>query len=164
MKTYQTSSSLETKKLGAKIAKEILNGKLGNTARVIALVGNLGAGKTTFTQGFMRGLGVRGKVTSPTFVIVKRYALRKPLPLLEGELEGERFSHVYHADLYRINNAKHLASLEFKKILKDPANIVLVEWADRTRRIFPKETVWVRFECGEKGNERILTISSRTLL
>ena len=154
MKIYKTFSSRETKKLGESIARDLVLSKpkgLSHSnpergATVVALVGDLGSGKTTFAQGFLRGLGVRGKITSPTFVILKRYALR-----------ALRFAHVHHADLYRLN-AKQLAPLGFKELLKDPRSIVLVEWADRTKKIFPKDTVWIRFEHGEKESKRIIKI------
>ena len=70
---YLTNSFTQTKKLGEKLAKEILNFPLKKKAVALALIGDLGGGKTTFLQGFARGLGVKGKILSPTFVIMKKF-------------------------------------------------------------------------------------------
>ena len=75
-KEYITKSSAETKKIGEKTAEEILKRKLQKTAFVIGLKGELGGGKTTFLQGFAKGLMIKEKILSPTFVIIKRYKLK----------------------------------------------------------------------------------------
>lgn len=115
--------------------------------RVFALVGDLGVGKTTFVQAFLRELGVRGRVISPTFLLIKRYEVDK--------------KNIYHIDAYRIQNEKELIVLGLKDILKDKNNIVLIEWADKIRRLVPKNAVWVYFEHGDKKKERIIKIENR---
>lgn len=133
------------KKLVLSQSKEISRSKLGKEAKVVALSGGLGSGKTTFAQGFLRGLGVRGRITSPTFVIVKRYALR-----------AVRFGHAHHADFYRLRSISHLKPLEFKKILADPRNIVLIEWPEKVKGAIPKNTIRILFKYGKKENERVV--------
>jgi tRNA threonylcarbamoyladenosine biosynthesis protein TsaE len=117
-------------------------------AVVLALKGDLGSGKTTFTQGFLRGLGIRGKAQSPTFVIFKRFALRD-LP----------FTNVYHFDCYRIKKADELKILGIKEILENPKNIVLIEWPERIKNILPKNIRKIEFKHGKKENERLIKIA-----
>lgn len=157
MRTYRTLSSAETKSLGADTAKDLLAKASGRTAAprsgaaVITLHGDLGAGKTTFTQGFLRALGVRGRVTSPTFVLMKR-------SYLPGAGKAG-FTNVYHIDAYRFRAAREAAALDLKKIFKDPGAIVLVEWPERLKGLLPRRTVAVRFAHGGKENERVIKVS-----
>jgi len=138
-KEYLTTSPAQTKKLGERLAKEVLKKKLEKTAFVIGLTGELGGGKTTFLQGFAKGLGIKEKILSPTFVIMKK------------------FNNFYHIDCYRIKKTKELLDLGFKGIIKNPKNIVVIEWADRVKKIMPKSALWIGFEfINEK--ERKITI------
>jgi tRNA threonylcarbamoyladenosine biosynthesis protein TsaE len=117
-------------------------------ATVVSLVGDLGAGKTTFIQGLLAGLGARTGGASPTFVLMRRTPLKKG-----------RFSDVFHLDVYRLDGPRDLAPLEFKKITRDPRHLVLVEWADKIRRALPRDRVEIRFAHGSKKNERRITIT-----
>jgi len=119
---------------------------------VFALQGELGAGKTTFVQGFLRGLGIKRRSASPTFIIFRRFRIgRKSLVV-----SRQSFRNVYHVDAYRIKKPRELLALGFKEILSDPQNIVLIEWAENIKRILPKETTWLRFAHGKKQNERTI--------
>lgn len=150
-----SKSKTQTQKLAIRLAKKLLNAKrLTLHAKVIALHGDLGAGKTTFVQGFMRALGVRQHVTSPTFLIIRKYNLFNRLTLTAKR------SSVYHLDLYRIHQSKELLDLGFKEIIKNPQNIVLIEWPERVKRLLPKDTIWINFEHGKKENERIIEVVS----
>lgn len=123
-----TQSPVETQKL-AKILAQIISGSSTSRIRIIGLEGDLGSGKTTFIQGFARGLGVKEKILSPTFVLIKK------------------FGHFYHIDCYRLNKPKELLDLGFKKILSDPKNIIIIEWADKVRKILPKKNyLRIRFK------------------
>jgi len=147
MKYYLSSSPRATKRFSGELARKILKGgarrKKRRGALVIALSGDLGTGKTTFIQGFLRGLGVKKNSTSPTFIIFRRFALKFP-----------RFARLYHFDAYRIKKPRELLALGFKGILSDSKNIVVVEWADKVKRILPKNALKLRFEHGQKENER----------
>ena len=113
-------------------------------ARVYALVGNLGAGKTTFAQFFLRALGVKGPITSPTFVIIKKYILRpNPLPLIPNP-----YIYAYHIDCYRLHDPQELLVLGFADILADPHALVLIEWADKVRDLLPQDAIWLDFSRG----------------
>jgi len=126
-KTYKTNSPAETKKLGQRLAKEILKTR-AEQAVVLALKGDLGSGKTTFLQGFAKGLGIKEKITSPTFVILKR------------------FNDFYHFDCYRINEPEEILELGFKKIIANPENIIAIEWPERIKEILPKNIIKIKFE------------------
>ncbi len=151
MKTFQGFSSEETKRFGKEIAESLLSDKDRKTrmAMVITLRGDLGAGKTTFTQGFFRGLGIRRSPTSPTFVLMRRYAMRRA-----------GFSNVYHIDAYRLSGAAATDALDMDAVLKDPRNIVLVEWPEKIEDILPRDAMRLEFAYGKKENERIIKIKS----
>lgn len=139
----------QTKKLAARLAKRILHSqKLVRSAKVIALSGNLGVGKTVFIQGFLKALGVKQRITSPTFVIFKPYALN-----------AKPYSLAYHVDCYRIHQPKDIIALGFKKIIQNNQNIILIEWAERIKRILPPDTLWIKLGHGKKENERIIKIA-----
>ena len=133
-----TKSRGETKRLGERLAKKIIKKKPLGKVVVLGLEGDLGGGKTTFLQGFAKGLGIQEKITSPTFVIIKR------------------FGRFYHIDCYRIQKPKEILDLGFKKIISDPRNIVAVEWADKVRKIIPKSTIWLKFEFIDKKTRKIV--------
>lgn len=143
MEKITTKSEQETKEIAKKIAREVLAKKPENKAMVLALKGNLGAGKTTFVQGFAKGLGIRAKILSPTFNIMKRFKCR-----------GRNF---YHIDCYRLKNKKDLEILGFKEILSDPKNIIAIEWPEKVKSMLPKEVFYIAFK-HIKENERKLTI------
>lgn len=132
-----TSGSIQTKKLGERFAKEILEKKPKKTAFVVGLEGELGGGKTTFLQGFAKGLGIKEKILSPTFVIMKK------------------FNNFYHIDCYRIEKPKELLDLGFKEITSNPKNIIVIEWADRIRKIMPKDTLWIKFDFIDEKRRRV---------
>lgn len=120
---HTTKSAKETAALAKKFAKEL------TTGQVIGLIGNLGAGKTTFTQGFADGLGVKQKITSPTFVFMKVYpANHKTIKTL------------VHIDAYRIKSAADLEAIGATEYFDDPTAVVLIEWADIAKKLLPKNT------------------------
>ncbi len=130
-----TNSVLETKKIGNNLAHQILKNKLSKQAIVIGLEGGLGGGKTSFVQGFAKGLGVKEKILSPTFVIMKRFAI-----------QNLRFINLYHFDCYRIEKPSELLELGFKKIIQNPNNIVIIEWADKVKKLLPPDASRIRFD------------------
>ncbi len=141
---YITENSAQTKKIGRELSKEILKNKKPGKAFIIGLKGELGGGKTTFLQGFAKGLGVKEKISSPTFVIMKRFKTARGLIF-------------FHIDCYRIKKARELLDLGFKKIISDSKNIVAIEWADRIKKILPKNILWIRFKfINEKTREIIV--------
>lgn len=143
---YITKNAEETKDLGRKIATDIVNFASGEGAVVIALIGDLGAGKTTFTQGFAEGLGIKKRLVSPTFIIVRRY-----------ELDGENFTNFYHSDVYRFdgNEKREMANLGMDDLMSDPENIVLIEWADKVKEHLPKQTKFIYFKNMDEDTRKV---------
>jgi tRNA threonylcarbamoyladenosine biosynthesis protein TsaE len=144
---FLTKSPRETGKLAKILAKEVIKSKKvyperNRGALIFGLVGELGAGKTTFIQGFASGAGVKRRLTSPSFVLMKKYRA------LSAHKD------LYHIDCYRIKNPKDILALDFKEIISIPKNIVLIEWAEKIRKILPKGAIWIRFKIlGEKKRE-----------
>jgi len=126
-------SAEETKKVGEILAEEILKTK--NSFNVIALIGELGAGKTTFLKGFAKGLKVRKKIISPSFLIFREY------PFFYKKKKYK----FYHWDFYRVNQKKEILNLGFKEVVNNPQNIVAVEWANKIKNILPKKCLRIYF-------------------
>ena len=170
MKTCKSYSSRETKEFGAALAKKIIASQEALRARiraastravVVALQGDLGAGKTIFTQGFARGLGIKRRMASPTFIIMRRFAIpRSAKNSAAGSTKNSAatLKNIYHIDAYRLKELDSLEVLGFKEILTDPQNILLVEWPEKIRKILPKGTIWLKFRHGKKENERIIKL------
>lgn len=113
---------------------------------VLALEGELGSGKTTFVQGLARNLGIKEKVQSPTFVLIKWFKLsRRHLP----------FRHLVHVDAYRLESLAEARRLGLRDAFRDPDAVVVIEWANRIKKLIPKSAVRIKFEHAEKGWRRI---------
>jgi len=157
---YFTNGPSQTKKIGEILGQEILKTKLKKTAFVTALEGDLGGGKTTFLQGFAKGLGIEEKILSPTFVIVKRFHIPEPqrrVKMNEVHRLPYSMSHdFYHIDCYRIRKPKEILDLGFKKIISDPENIIAIEWADRIKKFLPKNALVLKFKFINKLNRKIV--------
>ena len=132
-----TKSDKETKKLGGALAREILKEKKAKHALVISLEGDLGAGKTTFVQGFGKFLGVKERIQSPTFVIMRIY-------------HPHNFIHV---DAYRLKS-KDFKAIGWKDFVKNKNNIILVEWGNKIKNILPKNSLRIIFKHGKNYSER----------
>lgn len=118
--TLRSASVADTRRLGERLGHHVRGGD------VVLLYGDLGAGKTAFTQGIGRGVGVARTINSPTFTLLKEYAGRLPL---------------YHFDLYRIENADELDTLGFEQYFEGEG-VCVVEWADRAEGPTASATPW----------------------
>ena len=147
--TIKSRSPRETAALAGALAKEILKYKKSGGAFVVGLTGNLGSGKTTFIQGFARALGVKKRLLSPTFLIIRKY-----------QLQITNYQFLFHIDAYRIKRPNEINVLGFKEIVRDPKNIVLIEWADKIGKILPKKSLLINFRHGRRENERIIALHS----
>lgn len=143
---FFTNSPRETKKLARNLAKKTLKQPSQKGAVVVGLEGDLGGGKTTFLQGFAKGLGIRQRITSPTFVIMRRF-----------KIYNSRFENFYHIDCYRIKKPKEILDLGWKEIVKDSKNIIAIEWADRIKKIVPVRSFWLKFEFISSNKRKITT-------
>lgn len=127
----------EMKRAGEVLAGEILNTVFESTdALVIGLEGELGAGKTVFVQGLAKGLGIREKIVSPTFVIFKKYRIRKRGP----------FDFLCHFDCYRAESGQDLLALGLRELLADSRNLVVLEWAEKAKKALPAKRYWIKFK------------------
>jgi len=151
MKSMTTTGARQTQKIAAALADELSRAgrRPAHGASVVALRGDLGAGKTTFVQGFARALGVGVHVLSPTFVLMKIYELKR---------DACRFRRLVHMDCYRITSAQDLAHLGFGEMLADKDNVILVEWADRIKEILPPDTLWLDFAHGDPPSRRTIVV------
>ncbi|MDA8611501.1 tRNA (adenosine(37)-N6)-threonylcarbamoyltransferase complex ATPase subunit type 1 TsaE [Candidatus Pacebacteria bacterium] len=132
-------------------------------AVVVGLSGNLGAGKTTFTQQVAKKLGVKDAITSPTFVIMKRYELPK-----DSETPGQArgvgvdlgFENLIHIDAYRLESGKELEVLDFKEMLNNPSNLIFIEWPEKVSEILPSDMMTIKFEVVDEETREIKLVSS----
>lgn len=124
------------------VEKEFVKNSKG--ALVVGLYGDLGSGKTAFTQAVAKYLGVKETVTSPTFVIEKIY-----------KLENGNFDHLIHIDAYRLESGKELIHLGWEEISKNPKNIIFIEWPERVAEILPKDIKKIRFTFANENTREI---------
>ena len=137
--TFTTHSAAETEALGERLAARLTGGE------VIAYTGDLGAGKTAFTRGLARGLGITDRVTSPTFTIVNEY-------------EGGRLP-LFHFDMYRLEDSDALFDIGWEDYL-ERGGVCAVEWSENVADAMPEGTVYVTIERAPEGeNARIITIT-----
>jgi len=131
--TICTHSESETEQAGYDLAACLPQGV------VLALYGDLGAGKTAFTRGLARGLGISAQVTSPTYTIVNEY---------EGDMS------LIHFDMYRLGSAEELFEIGWEDYLRRGA-VIAVEWSERVEDAFPPETIRIQIEKAGETARRI---------
>ena len=139
---FITKSEKETFLLGKKIAKTLKGGE------VLALTGNLGAGKTIFTKGLAAGLGVKEIITSPTFVVMKVYSTPKSIKAINNFV---------HIDCYRVGRPEAIEAIGATEYFNRLDSIVLVEWAEKIKKILPKKSIRIEISIA-KNNQRKINI------
>ena len=137
MKEYKTHSYEETVKLGERVAKSLPKGS------VVAFLGGLGMGKTAFTTGFAKGLGIDVDVSSPTFAICNTYI-------------GEENT-LYHFDMYRVDGWDDLYSTGFFDYI-DMGGVLVIEWSENIENCLPENSIRVSISKNDNENERIITL------
>ncbi len=128
----------DTKNFGQELAKKLMPGD------IVALIGDLGTGKTTLTKAIAEGLGISEMITSPTFTIVQEYH--------DGRLP------LYHFDVYRIMDIEEMYELGYEEYFFG-GGICVIEWADLIEELLPKESIVIRIEYGKSEEERIYHIA-----
>ena len=147
MREHITNSPSQTRKIAEILAKKILRTPLEKKALILRLEGDLGGGKTTFLQGFAKGLGIKEKILSPTFVIIKKYRIPT------GRMG--KFQSFYHIDCYRIKKPKEILNLEFKEIISNPKNIIAIEWAEKIKKMLSQDAFSIKFDFLSKNKRKI---------
>lgn len=141
----KSKSPRETQEIAKKLAQKIrvksASWRIMKQTLVLALEGELGAGKTVFTQGFIKALGIKQKITSPTFVLMKPYKIPDGI--------------LYHIDAYRLKNYHDLEALGIKELINQPGNILLIEWSDRVQQIIPKKHITIHIDHLNKTTRKI---------
>lgn len=137
-----TSKSLEdTKKLAQMLVDHLSSQE---EAVVVALEGDLGSGKTTFSQCVGECLGVRDPIQSPTFLIEKIYELYK-----------QPWTHLIHIDAYRLEREGELLALGWREIASKPENLILIEWADKVAGLLPEQAIRITFTFVDENTREI---------
>ena len=146
--TYDITSLPQLALAVEELLVRAVNQSDGSGAVVIALSGDLGAGKTTLVQTLARRLGVTDTVTSPTFVVMKQY-----------ETTDGSFTSLIHIDAYRIEDVDEMRPLGFTSLLAEPGTLVCIEWAERIGDLLPLHTIATTLMVDPSG-KRTLTIHS----
>lgn len=128
------------------VVNELRERQHDGSAVVLALSGDLGAGKTTFVQALAQTLGVTDTVTSPTFVIMKQYLT-----------DDDHFTDLVHIDAYRIEEFDEMRVLGFSELMKKNGTIICIEWAEKITPLLPSDTTFMAFEIIEGEQRKITT-------
>ncbi|HIU30914.1 MAG TPA: tRNA (adenosine(37)-N6)-threonylcarbamoyltransferase complex ATPase subunit type 1 TsaE [Candidatus Caccousia avistercoris] len=131
-----TNSAQETEQLGERLAAGLKGGQ------VLALFGPMGMGKTAFTRGLARGLGVSGEVSSPTFALVHEHSGKIPL---------------YHFDMFRVDSWDDLYSTGFFDYLES-GGVLVIEWSENIEGALPEDAVRITISQGEGENQRVFQV------
>jgi len=113
-------------------------------AQIVALYGDLGAGKTAFVKELAKELGVEKHITSPTFVILKKY-----------NIQYSTFDKLVHIDAYRLGSGEDLKTLNWDELVKDSQNLIIVEWPEQVEDILPDDMIKIRFEYVDEETRKI---------
>ena len=133
-----SKNPVDTKKIAEEFACSLRSGK--KQATLVCLSGDLGAGKTAFTQSAAKALGIKKRLSSPTFVIMRRYSLKNKF-----------YKQLFHIDAYRLKNEKEILALGWEKMLADPENLIFLEWPENILKSIPKKHHEIHIEHkGEK--------------
>lgn len=136
-----SKSTDETRAIAEEFVRSL---RTRHEAVVVALSGDLGSGKTTFSQFVGEALGVHDPIQSPTFLIEKIYELRK-----------QPWQHLIHIDAYRLESDRELLDLGWKEIIKKPGNLVLVEWAEKVGKILPDGAIHIDIQHVDENSRSI---------
>lgn len=139
---YISKSEKETSAIAQKFAQTLKGGE------VIGLIGELGAGKTTFTKAIAKTLEISKHLTSPTFVLMKIY-----------KTSGNQIKNLIHIDAYRLKTAGDLLAIGAEEYLERPDTITIIEWADRIKDILPKKTKLIKITT--QGKNRIIKFKNK---
>lgn len=139
----KTTSAAETQDFGAQLAKRLSPGV------VVCLYGDLGAGKTTLVQGIAKGLRIKKRLISPTFILARKYLLKAKGLRLKAK-------YLWHIDLYRLQNISEAKAIGIEELLADQTSILLIEWPEKIESMLPKNRWNIRLEMVGENKRRII--------
>jgi tRNA threonylcarbamoyl adenosine modification protein YjeE len=145
MEEFITDDFSKTENLGLLTARKVLDEPICEKAIVFVLEGELGAGKTTFLQGFAKGLGIRLKIQSPSFVIMNHF-----------KLKNNKFKDYYHFDCYRLKSEEDVVIFDLEKLFNNPKNIICFEWGSNIKKILPKGKKEIDFKVLKDNKRKII--------
>lgn len=151
MATLKVVTEKEMQTLAWDMVEEVGTKPLGAKAFVIFLKGDLGAGKTTFTKAFAQALNIEEEITSPTFVILKRYPITNM-----GDLFP--FTDLIHVDAYRLKSFAELQQIKFDEYLYKPTNLILLEWPEMVEADELKADIFMKFAHSDEVGKRMVEI------
>ncbi len=154
MRKVVTKSLQETHDLAKQLVDALVGGSATDTrgqALVLALEGDLGAGKTAFVQGLAKALGVEERITSPTFVLMKKYEIEAGNWKLETGIKQ-----LVHIDAYRFESADEMAPLRWQELLADPGNLIALEWPERVPGSLPGDALKLEFTFIDESTREIV--------
>ena len=143
MKIYRSNSEAQTRAFGRRFGKTLRN------ATVIALEGELGAGKTQFVKGLARGLGVKHIIQSPTFVLMRVYPVNQ-----------KKIKWLVHLDCYRLSSVQDLLDIGLADYLEQEQAVIAIEWANKVRTLLPKEHSTIRLSLTGPDQRKIAVFCS----
>ncbi|HZU01655.1 MAG TPA: tRNA (adenosine(37)-N6)-threonylcarbamoyltransferase complex ATPase subunit type 1 TsaE [Ktedonobacteraceae bacterium] len=162
-------SSAQTQRLGMRLGNLLQGGEL------VLLDGQLGTGKTTFTQGLAQGMDITETINSPTFTLLKEYAGRSRPPAeipTDGERRAKRRQSVsqrlqqgpalYHFDLYRLDDPEEILDLGFEDYFNSDNGVCVVEWADKAAALWPDERLHIRMRALSETKRNLLFVATGT--
>jgi tRNA threonylcarbamoyladenosine biosynthesis protein TsaE len=135
-----TNTEKETIEFAKELAKNLKGGE------IIGLIGDLGAGKTVFSKGLAKGLGIKDMITSPTYVVMKVYDVPK----------HQSIKKLCHIDAYRLGSENDIEAIGAPEYLERKDTVTIIEWPDKIKKILPDYTVVYNFQI--KNNSRIITL------
>lgn len=139
-----SNSEAETEQFACVLAQTLPRGS------VMALNGDLGAGKTVFSRGFARGLNITEPVSSPTYTIIQEY----PCP---------NHGYFFHIDLYRISDVRAALDFGIDEYLNDPESWCIIEWPDRISTILPPHTINIKIAINDQDSRKITVTNIQSL-
>ena len=157
MSVHLTKSLEETQNLAAEWIASLGSPAARLGATVVGLSGELGSGKTSFTQGVAKALGVEEHVTSPTFILERIYKLQAPKFKAQPSTKSQvpNFSHLVHIDCYRMDGPHELKQIGFDELANDPSNLILLEWPQRVAEGLPKDMATLSFKFIDENTRKI---------
>jgi tRNA threonylcarbamoyladenosine biosynthesis protein TsaE len=159
-----SSSSAQTQRLGMRLGELLHGGEL------ILLKGQLGSGKTTFTQGLAKGMQITDVISSPTFTILKEYRSQFQLTSDTREIVAKRSGHrqsevhsLYHFDLYRLDDPNEIIDLGFEDYFYNPnpsSGVCVVEWANKADVLWPAERLFICLNALDEARRALLFMAT----